>query len=121
MLRLDSDIIIGHSSWEIEADNIYDVQETCRSMEYHFNGEVIFNEIMKKFGVRLGLYWGMNMSVKMYRRYYKQFYDTYYSKLTHAQKADPPKAMYYNAFQKTVNEYINIEKQHGNIILTPQK
>ena len=122
ILKFHADIIIGHDGWDIDgADEVLDVNLVCRNMNFHSDGKVIFDEIMKKFGVRLGFYWGMNMTIKMYRKYYQQYYDAYYDKLSKKDKLDPPKAMYYNAFTKMVNEYINIEKRHGNITLTPQK
>lgn len=120
-LKFKSDIIVGHDAWDIEADDILDVQEVCRSKNYRTDGKLVFDEIMESFGVRLGFYWGMNMVIKMYRRFYQQFYDQYYEGLSKSKKEDPPAAMYYNAFTKMVNEYVNIEKRHGNFALTPHK
>lgn len=119
MLKFEADILIGHDNWSIEADKIIDVEETCRSMEFIPDGKVCFDEILKKFCVNMGLFFGMNMTIRTYEQFYKKYYDEYYNKLSRSKRLDPPPAMYYNAFTKTVNEYINIEKKHGSIALVP--
>jgi hypothetical protein len=121
ILKFQADIYIGHDNWKIAADDIIDVEQACRSMEFNNDGKIVFDEIMKKFHVNLGLFYGMNMTIRTYEQYYKQFYDAYYNSLSKAKRKAPPAAMYYNAFTKTVNEYINIEKRHGNLTLVPQK
>jgi hypothetical protein len=121
MLKFTADIIIGHDDWELKADEILDVEQVCRSQDFLPDGRVVFDEILKKFKVNLGLFFGMNMLVRTYEKYYKHFYDQYYNSLSKQKRQNPPPAMYYNAFTKTVNEYINIGKRHGNIVLVPQK
>ena len=117
MLKFNSDIMIGHDNWEIEADKIIDVEQTCRSMDFIPDGRLVFDEILRKFCVNLGLFFGSSMTIRTYEQLYKQFYDDYYGKLTRQKRLNPPPVMYYNAFTKTVNEYINIEKKHGGIAL----
>ena len=121
MLKFTSDILIGHDNWELKADKVIDVEQSCREMQFIPDGKVVFDEILKKFCVNLGLFFGMNMTIRTYEQFYKQFYDDYYNKLPKAKRLNPPAAMYYNAFTKTVNEYINIEKKHGSIALVPQR
>ena len=48
MLKFEADILVGHDNWNIEADKIIDVEETCRSMEFIPDGKVCFDEILKK-------------------------------------------------------------------------
>ena len=69
----------------------------------------------------MGLFFGMNMTIRTYEQFYKKYYDEYYNKLARSKRLDPPPAMYYSAFTKTVNEYINIEKKHGSIALVPRR
>jgi hypothetical protein len=121
MLKFQADIYVGHDNWKISANEIIDVEQTCRNMEFNNDGKIVFDEILKKFKVNLGLFFGMNMTIRTYEQYYKQFYDAYYNSLSKTKRKTPPAAMYYNAFTKTVNEYINIEKRHGNLTLVPQK
>ena len=121
MLKFEADILVGHDNWKIEADEIIDVEETCRSMYFIPDGKVCFDEILKKFCVNMGLFFGMNMTIRTYEQFYKKYYDEYYNKLAKSKRLDPPPAMYYNAFTKTVNEYINIEKKHGSIALVPRR
>lgn len=117
MLKFEADIIIGHMDWDIDADTIIDIVEVCRSMEFIQDGKSAFNELMKHFGVNVGLFWSTSAQVRTYRKYFENYYSAYYNKLSAKQKLEPPKAIYYNAFAKTVNEYISISKSHGNIIL----
>lgn len=120
-LKFKSDIVVGHEDWEIGAVNVLDVAAVCNKMEYRTDGKIVFDEIMKSFGVRLGFYWGMNMVIKMYRKYYQQFYDQFYENLPKGQKPNPPASMYYSAFTDMVDEYVNIEKRRGNFVLIPNK
>lgn len=121
MLRFEADIIVGHNNWKLDSDEVLDVVEICRKQTYVQNGKNAFNEILKSFKIKLGLTWGSYMPVRTFRSYYKDYYEEYYNKLSNKQKVerDIPKAIFYNAFAKTVNEYINIQKTHGNIILRP--
>ena len=119
ILKFDADIIVGHRDWEMNADEILDINTICRDMEYSSDSKLVFNDIMAKFKIRLGLFWDMDMGIKLYRKYFQNYYAEYFSKLSKSKQADPPKAIFYNAFANTVNEFINIEKKHGNIILKP--
>ena len=121
MLKFEADIIIGHKSWNINADEVINVVETCRSQEYNQNGKKVFHDLMECFKVRLGLFWDRDMKIHLYRKYYQEYYDDYFNKLSKAKQANPPKAIFYNAFSKTVNEFINLEKKYGNIILAPHR
>lgn len=121
ILKFDADIIVGHRSWNINADEIINVIETCRSQEYIKDGKMAFHNLMECFKVRLGLFWDRDMKIHLYRRYYQGFYDDYFNNLSKAKQNDPPKAIFYNAFSKTVNEFINLEKKYGNIILKPHR
>lgn len=119
ILKFEADIIVGHRDWKMNADKIISVVDVCRNQTYDPDGGEAFINIMESFGVKLPMFWERTMIAKMYRKYYQSFYDDYYNKLSKAKQQDPPVAIFYNAFSKTVNEYINIEKKHGNIVLKP--
>lgn len=119
ILKFEADIIIAHRDWKISEDTIYNVSNVCYVQEYDPDGKIAFNNIIRSFPVRFGLFWDKDMLFKLYRRYYQNYYDDYFNKLSKAKQQDPPKAIFYNAFSKTVNEYINLEKKHGNIVLKP--
>ena len=119
ILKFTADIIVRHRDWEMSADEVLDINTICRDTVFNMDGKLVFNDIMTRFEVRMGLFWDADMGIRLYRKYYQNFYSDYYSKLSKAKQADPPKAIFYNAFSKTVNEFINLEKKHGNIILKP--
>ena len=118
ILKFNSPIIIGHNNWKLDADHIIDVENECRSIDFDRNGKIVFNRILNKFFIKPSLIYGKNSKeISTYEQVYKHFYDDYYSKLTKVKKLDPPPAMYYNAFTKTVNAYVDTGKKHKNIIL----
>lgn len=121
MFKFESDIVIAHRDWEMDDVEVFDISDICYSQEYRDNGNTAFNFIIESLPIRLGLFWDREIAIKTYRRYYRGFYEDYYNKLSNAKKKNPPKAIFYNAFSKMVNEFINIEKQHGNIVLTPSR
>lgn len=119
ILKFEADIIVGHRDWEMNADEVISIVNVCHDQEYDPDGGEAFVKIMESFGIKLGMFWERAMIVRLYRKYYQTFYNEYFNKLSKAKQQDPPKAIFYNAFSKTVNEYINIEKKHGNIVLKP--
>jgi hypothetical protein len=121
LLKITADINIGHDNWKIGADTILDVEQVCRNQEYSENGRTVFDNILNSFGINMTLFYGMNLNIRTYKQYYKQYYDAYFNSLSKSKQKEPPAAMYYNAFTKAVNEYINIEKKRGSIILKVTK